>query len=289
LNPSASVALSVVIPCRNAAAHLPELLDALARERLDALWEVVVVDNGSTDATRAVAESRAHSLPVRVVDASDHKGAGYARNVGAKAAAGEHLLFLDSDDLIATGYLPVMHAALTSADIVGARLDAIALNPGWAVESRPEPVVDGLLDHFDFLPYAPSGGLGVRRTIFEELGGFGGIPYADDVDFCWRAQLAGKQIHSAGDAVVHYRYRASLPAMFGQARRYGEAQAKLYRRYRVAGMPGRSFRDAARAWRGLLVMLAYTRRKAELARVVFLFGIYVGRITGSLRHRVVYL
>ena len=283
------MALSVVIPCRNAAAHLPGLLDALAREHLDVPWEVVVVDNGSTDATRAIAESRAGVLPVRIVDAPDQDGAGYARNVGANAAVGEHLLFLDHDDLIAPGYLPAMHMALDSADIVGARLDARALNPSWAVESRPESLVDGLLDHFDFLPYAPSGALGVRRAVFEELGGFGDFPFADDVDFCWRAQLAGKRVAAVPEAMVHYRYRPNLRAMFGQARRYGQAQARLYRRYRREGMPGRSFSRAAADWRGLLVMLVYTRHKGEFAQFVFLFGIYVGRIAGSLRHRVVYL
>jgi glycosyltransferase involved in cell wall biosynthesis len=283
------VALSVVIPCRNAASHLPKLLDALAQESPGVSWEVVVVDNGSTDGTRTVAERRADTLPVRVVDAPGQRGPGYARNVGAAAAAGEHILFVDSDDLIAPGYLAAMHAGLATADIVGAGLDARALNPGWAAESRPGAIADGLLDHFDFLPYAPSGAMGVRRTVFEQLGGFGDVPFAEDVDFCWRAQLAGKQVSAVPEAVIHYRYRPTLRAMFTQARRYGGAQALLYRRYRDAGMPGRSFRDAGAAWRGLAVMLVYTRSKPELARCVFLLGVYVGRLVGSLRHRVVYL
>ena len=104
-------------------------------------------------------------------------------------------------------------------------------------------IADGLLDHFDFLPYAPSGAMGVRRTVFRELGGFADVPFAEDVDFCWRAALAGKQLSSVPGAVVHYRYRPTLRAMFAQARRYGAAQPLLYRRYRDAGMPGRSVRD----------------------------------------------
>jgi glycosyltransferase involved in cell wall biosynthesis len=282
------VALSVVVPCRNATAHLPGLLGALARERPGVPWEVVVVDNGSTDGTRAVAQRGADVLPVRVVDAPDHHGPGYARNVGAAAAAGEHVLFLDSDDLIAPGYVPAMRAGLATADVVGAGLDAVALNPGWAVDSRPSGIADGLLDHFDFLPYAPSGAMGVRRTVFEQLGGFADVPFAEDVDFCWRAQLAGKRLRAVPQAVVHYRYRPTLRAMFAQAGRYGRAQPLLYRRYRDAGMPGRSIREAVAAWRGLAVMLVHTRSKPELARFVFLLGIYTGRIVGSLRNRVLY-
>ena len=283
------MALSVVVPCRNAATHLPGLLGALATDPPGVPWEVVVVDNGSTDGTRAVAERRADTLPVRVVDAPDHHGGGFARNVGAATALGEHVLFLDSDDLTSPGYLRAMHAGLANADIVAAGLDARTLNPDWAVESRPGAIADGLLDHFDFLPYAPSGAMGVRRAVFQELGGFAEVPFAEDVDFCWRASLAGKQLRSVPEAVVHYRYRPTLRAMFTQARRYGHAQPLLYRRYRHAGMPGRSVRDAAAAWRGLLVMLVYTRSKPELARFVFLLGVYVGRIGGSLRFRVVYL
>jgi glycosyltransferase involved in cell wall biosynthesis len=283
------VALSVVVPCRNAATHLPKLLGALGADDPGVPWEVVVVDNGSTDAPRAVAESRADILPVRVVDAPDHHGGGYARNVGAAAAAGEHVLFLDSDDLIGPGYLQAMHTGLATADIVGAGLDARALNPEWAAESRPGAIADGLLDHFDFLPYAPSGAMGVRRDVFQELGGFADVPFAEDVDFCWRASLAGKQLSSVPGAVVHYRYRPTLHAMFAQARRYGAAQPLLYRRYRDAGMPGRSPTDVVAAWRGLVIMLVHTRSKPELARVVFLLGVYVGRIAGSLRYRAVYL
>ncbi|MEJ7582564.1 MAG: glycosyltransferase family A protein [Acidimicrobiales bacterium] len=148
------VVLSVVVPCRNAETHLPGLLDVLSRERSDGAWEVVVVDNGSNDATRAIAERHAGALAIRVVDAPDRHGPGYARNFGAAAATGEHLLFLDNDDLIAPGYLDAMRSALAEADLVGACVDVRTLNPPWAVESRPEPVVDGLFDHFGFLPYA---------------------------------------------------------------------------------------------------------------------------------------
>jgi hypothetical protein len=76
--------------------------------------------------------------------------------------------------------------------------------------------------------------------------------------------------------------------MFAQAGRYGRAQPLLYRRYRDAGMPGRSIREAVAAWRGLAIMLVHTRSKPELARFVFLLGIYTGRIVGSLRNRVLY-
>ena len=174
------------------------------------------MDNGSTDDTRAIAEERAEALPIRVVDAPDKQAAFYARNVGAAASTGGSLLFLDHDDVIAPGYLEAMRSALGTSDIVAGRLDVRALNAEWAVESRPEPVAEGLFDHFGFLPYAPSCALGVGRAVFGELGGFADVPFAEDVDFCWRAQLAGKRICSVPEALVHYRYRSTLRAILAK-------------------------------------------------------------------------
>src|SRR5438132_11339274 len=82
--------LSVVIPCLNSADQLPVQLWALAREKWQGWWEVVISDNGSTDGTREVAERFKDRLPrLLVVDASDRRGASYARNVGRRSACGE--------------------------------------------------------------------------------------------------------------------------------------------------------------------------------------------------------
>ena len=98
------VAVSVVIPARNAARTLDAQLQALAAQRFPAEWEVLVSDNGSTDATRAVAVEWAGRIPLlRVIDASARPGASAARNLGAAAAHGELLLFCDADDVVADG------------------------------------------------------------------------------------------------------------------------------------------------------------------------------------------
>ena len=84
------VELSVVIPCRNAAEHLAEQLLALAEEQLDRRWEIVMVDNGSTDGSAAVAEGLRSRLPCSlvVVDSSGGVGAAGARNMGAGSGSG---------------------------------------------------------------------------------------------------------------------------------------------------------------------------------------------------------
>jgi glycosyltransferase involved in cell wall biosynthesis len=279
--------VSVIIPCHNAAALLPAMLDSLAADRPDVGWEVIVVDDRSTDATARIAEERT-DLPVRVVRTSGSGGPGAARNVGAAHAHGDLLLFLDHDDQVEAGYLAAMTDALRDADVVAGSLDVRLLNPRWVVESRPDSVVDGLFDHFDFLPYAPSCAMGIRRSVFEAVGGFA-TGDGEDVDLSWRAQLQGYRIAHAPGAVLHYRYRSSFIGLVRQAITYGAAQPLLYRRFRGAGMPGRTAADVRAAWFGLLRETLHARSWAELTSIAYLAGVYLGRIRGSLRSRVLYL
>jgi hypothetical protein len=82
------------------------------------------------------------------------------------------------------------------------------------------------------LPHAGGGNLGIHRSVFEAVGGFdedlGGL---QDVDFCWRVQLAGVPLHFLPEATLHVRLRSSLRAMWRQGRNYGAAQAEIERRY----------------------------------------------------------
>ena len=89
-----SLDLSVIVPCHNEAATLPEQLDALTAERWDGSWEIVVVDNNSTDATATIAASYAEGpVPVRIVTANDGASVGYARNAGAATSTARSIAF----------------------------------------------------------------------------------------------------------------------------------------------------------------------------------------------------
>jgi glycosyltransferase involved in cell wall biosynthesis len=87
--------LSIVIPAYNAAGELVALLQSIQASTFDN-WEVLVVDDGSTDGTIGLVEA----LPVRVLRTPRNGGPAGARNLGARAARGDILLFLDSDVLL---------------------------------------------------------------------------------------------------------------------------------------------------------------------------------------------
>jgi glycosyltransferase involved in cell wall biosynthesis len=93
--------VSVVIPVRNGARYLGEAIESVLSQGISEI-DVIVVDNGSTDGSRAVAES--FGARVRLID-EPQPGAAHARNSGARLATGEYLAFLDADDLWAPGKL----------------------------------------------------------------------------------------------------------------------------------------------------------------------------------------
>lgn len=100
--------ISVVIPCRNAAATLAQTLRSVLRQTHPA-EEILVVDDGSADASRAIAES--FGPPVRLL-AQGRLGASAARRAGAQHATGDALMFLDADDLLAPNVLHELSATL---------------------------------------------------------------------------------------------------------------------------------------------------------------------------------
>src|SRR5262245_35038573 len=114
--------LSVIIPCYNAAETIGDQLEALTCQRWSQLWEVVVVDNKSTDRSRTIVESYQKRLPnLRMINAFERQGQAHARNVGAQVACGESLAFCDADDEVGAEWLAAMGEALSKHDFVACR------------------------------------------------------------------------------------------------------------------------------------------------------------------------
>src|SRR3712207_617882 len=202
-----AVTLSVVIACKNVAQTLGVQLEALANQRIDLDWEVLLCDNGSVDGTLAVAERYRDRVPgLRIVPAAESRGPAFARNVGAAHSTARWLAFVDGDDEVAADWLPAMVAGLRRHDLVAGRFEARRLNSPSALRSR-QLDQDTELQHSPFglpLPHAGGGNLGVSRAVFDKVGGFDDqLRCLEDTDFCWRVQLAGHPLVFWPDAVVH--------------------------------------------------------------------------------------
>jgi GT2 family glycosyltransferase len=287
-----AVVASVVMPCLNAEKTLAAQLDALVAQDPGVAWEIIVVDNGSSDASRIIARSYIGRVAnLRLIVATERRGAFHAYNAGAVAARGTLVAFCDADDVVAPGWLRALVMVLrTDGVFVGGRMDGLLLNSGWVRASRTVPQSDGLQSGpADFLPCAGSGNLGVRRADFLTVGGFDEtIQMLGDTDLCWRMQLAGYELRFAPDAVVHVRLRSTLRSSFRQARDYGWAEQQLvalYPQIAPTGVLWPSIRIALLTWAHPVVDLLRSRDRAGLANVLWQTGWRVGRLQGWFQYR----
>jgi cellulose synthase/poly-beta-1,6-N-acetylglucosamine synthase-like glycosyltransferase len=240
--------VSVVVPARDAAATLGHQLRAIAAQQVGVAFEVIVVDDHSSDQTLQLGARHAAGCPnVRVERLDCGAGANAARNFGAGLARGELLVFVDADDQVAPGWLAAMTFAGRSSDLVGGRVEHLRLNDPVVARWRPWNQNDGLPVAVGHLPYVMSCNLAITRHAWERLGGFdadwtGG---GTEIELAWRAQAAGLRLAFAPDAVVHYRHRTGLRSMAKQSWRWGRADARLQHRFGLNGAPATALRAPA--------------------------------------------
>lgn len=273
----------VVIPVFNNATVVGAQLDAVLAQEVEGDLEVVVADNGSSDASREVVLSYARRDPrVRLVDASARRGPGAARNIGAAAAVGEEIFFCDGDDAVHPGWLAGLREGLVDADIAVGALDVSTL--GW---SKPAPPLDPWPRQFAYLPAGLGANMAVRRAAFEAVGGFDeALLIGEDLDLCWRMQLSGYRLERRMDAVVAKRARPGYD-IFRQALCYGRSDPVLFRRFHAHGMP-RRVRHTVKVWAWLLIH-AYELARPDCRRNwLRVASIQVGRLVGSAEQRVFY-
>ena len=129
---------SVVIAARNASATLGQQLDSLIGQTFEGRFEVIVVDNSSTDDTVGMASGYADKLDIQVLSASGRSSAPYARNVGARAARGEIIVFIDADDVADADLLAAYAGQCDGYEIMGGRYEESRLNDAEVASWRYE-------------------------------------------------------------------------------------------------------------------------------------------------------
>jgi FkbM family methyltransferase len=224
---------TVIIPVHNGATTLADQLRALTRQADAPPFEVAVVLNRCTDASKVVAESFATELQLRIVVADDHPSASYARNAGAAHSACPNLLFCDADDEVGEHWVAAMLRPLEQgvADFVGGCpiVDRVGL-PDWAYQ-RFYRVIDGPhLVPYGSIGFPSSASVGFVRRVFEHVGGFdesfAGAGY-EDVEVAYRLFRAGYRVGLAPGATFRYRPRTTLRGILAQRRGYAKGHAHL--------------------------------------------------------------
>lgn len=194
------VEASVIVPARNAAPTLPRTLRALAEQDFGGSYEVIVVDDGSTDRTAAL--TREAPGPVTVLEQAA-RGPAEARNLGVAHAGGPLLAFCDADVFPAPGWLRAGADALRRADLVQGH---VLPDP----EAPMGPFDRTLWITFEVGLYETAS-LFVTRELFDRVGGFEawlepgiGKAMAEDVWFGWKARRCGARTAFCAEAFAHH-------------------------------------------------------------------------------------
>ncbi|HVH80338.1 MAG TPA: glycosyltransferase [Stellaceae bacterium] len=220
--------VSVVVCAYNAERTMLPCLASLERLNYPD-YEVIVVNDGSTDRTLAISES----FPSCRIISQVNKGLSVARNIGAEAAIGDIVAYTDSDCVADPDWLNYLVGTMETKGLVACGgpnfaptetslvPEAVAVSPG-----APCHV---LLDD-EIAEHIAGCNMAFRRDELLGIGGFDPIFRAagDDVDICWRLQDAGYQIGYSPAAFVWHFRRNTVKAYIGQQKGYGKAEALVY-------------------------------------------------------------
>ena len=221
--------LSVVVATRNRAALLPRLVQALEAQKGAPAFELVLVDDGSTDDTAATIErlARGSSLCIRAERLGRSGGPAAARNAGWRAAHSPLIGFTDDDCVPQPGWLAGLARGLRGADIAqGTTLP----NPGQPMRGMFSRAPTATYER----GFYETCNVGYRVTTLDAVGGFDerfgprrGAPiWGEDTDLAWRAKEAGATTTFVTDAVVWHDMKpgrlrdelADLPRRAGNVR-----------------------------------------------------------------------
>jgi GT2 family glycosyltransferase len=230
--------ISVVVCSYNGSRTIRDCFEGLLRLEYPN-FEVIVVDDGSTDATAAITRQYGYRLI-----STENRGLSSARNTGMQAAMGEIVAYIDDDAYPDPHWLTYLAATFMATDYVGVGGPNLA-PPGDGriadcVANAPGGPVHVLLSDQE-AEHIPGCNMAFRKTALQAIGGFDPQfrTAGDDVDVCWRLQQQGWMLGFSPAALVWHHRRNSIRTYWRQQQGYGKAEALLEKKwpekYNVAG------------------------------------------------------
>lgn len=231
------LSVCVIVPVYNGEKTIAACLESLLQQQFNAgPFEIIVVENGSTDRTQAIVQT----YPVRIIQC-ERKGPAYARNVGARHTQADILAFTDADCVADPDWLEELVQPFSDEEIGGcggrieAALDANSTFAEFFCQKR-NTLNNYISGVHEYLPHLYTANAAYRRDVFERVGGFNAnLLTAEDVDLSWRVQIAGgARIGYADRAVIYHHHRSTMKALTRQYRQYGFGEILVDTLYREA-------------------------------------------------------
>ena len=233
---------SIIVPVYNRPDEVDELLESLSNQTLKD-FEVIIVEDGSIKTCKDVCDKYADILVLHYY-AKENSGPGQSRNYGAERANGEYLLILDSDVVLPEGYLDAVDAELTANSQEQKSIAAFggpdAAHPSFTPVQKAISysmtsffTTGGIrggkakLDKF----YPRSFNMGIRRDVYQQLGGFSKMRFGEDIDFSYRIVEAGHSPKLFPGAWVWHKRRTDFRKFFRQVYNSGIARINLEKRH----------------------------------------------------------
>ena len=228
---------SIIVPVYNRPDEVDELLQSLCMQTVKD-FEVLIVEDGSIKTCKDVCDKYADILVLHYY-AKENSGPGQSRNYGAERAKGEYLLILDSDVVLPTDYLTAIDQLL-SANPTEAFGGPDAAHPSFTPVQKAISysmtsffTTGGIrggkakLDKF----YPRSFNMGIRRDVYQKLGGFTKMRFGEDIDFSYRIVEAGYHPQLFTEAWVWHKRRTDFRKFFRQVYNSGIARINLEKRH----------------------------------------------------------
>ena len=229
---------SIIIPVYNRPQEIEELLHSLVNQTYKEDFEVVIVEDGSTDICEGVVEYFLDRLNIKYLF-KNNSGAGQSRNYGMQEANGNYFIILDSDVLLPNTYLETVEKGLNAnfthafggADAAHSSFTALQKAINYSMTSifttggiRGKKKGVGKFQPRSF-------NMGLSKDAFNETKGFSSLKYGEDIDLTFRLWKNGFETQFIESAFVYHKRRSTLKQFYTQTFNFGTARPILNRMY----------------------------------------------------------
>lgn len=230
---------SFIIPVFNRPDELNELLESLTTQTVEPnTFEVIVVEDGSQITSKEVCNAFKYKLNLKYFE-KENSGPGLSRNFGAEKAQGQYLIILDSDVVLPKQYLQnvVKELNTNECDAFGgpdlAHVDFTPIQKAISYSMTSFLTTGGIrggkkkLDKF----YPRSYNMGIKKEVYNALGGFSNMRFGEDIDFSIRIFKNNYSCRLFPEAWVWHKRRTDFKKFFKQVYNSGIARINLYKKY----------------------------------------------------------
>ena len=229
---------SIIVPVYNRPDEVDELLQSLTEQTFNDM-EVIIVEDGSSQPCENIVHRYAGKLQLRYYT-KENSGPGQTRNFGAEHSQGEYLIFLDSDCVLPPDFLKVVDEELKRKDCDAwggpDRAHASFTNVQKAISYSMTSFlttggIRGGKKQMDKKFYPRSFNMGIRRSLYRQLGGFSSMRFGEDIDLSLRIYKSGASCRLFPEAWVWHKRRTDFKKFFKQVHNSGIARINLMKRH----------------------------------------------------------